>query len=88
MKLPLIRIGLTLAIGSIIASAVRFYVAIGAAAADLNSDLPTNPRGIQDWFFKDFLFKGSIPEILFWTGVAVCIVGMVRLANAPRRART
>lgn len=87
MKVPLVRIGITLALGSIVASVVRFYVAMGAAAADLNGDMPTTREGLRDWFVKDFLFQGSVPELLFWTGTAIAVGGIVVLALAPARAR-
>lgn len=88
MKLPLIRLGITLALGSIIASAVHFYVAIGTSAADLDAPLPTTARPMADWFLKDFLFKGSIPEIMFWMGVALTLLGAIRLAlKSPRPKR-
>jgi hypothetical protein len=87
MKLPLIRIGITLAVGSIVASLVRFYVAMGARAADLDEPMPGTGRGVRDWFVKDFLFQGSVPEILFWTGIAVAALGMVVMAMRPGKAR-
>lgn len=87
MKLPLIRIGITLAFGSIVASLVRFYVAMGARAAELDEPMPDTGRGIRDWFVKDFLFQGSVPEILFWTGVGVAAVGIAAMAMRPSKAR-
>ena len=83
MKLPLIRIGITLAVGSVVASAVQFYLAIATTAGDLDAAMPETKRGMGDWFTKDFLFKGTIPTILFWTGVAIALVGMVVMALRP-----
>lgn len=86
MKIPLIRIGITLAVGSVLASGVRFYLALGAAASDLDSDVPTTPKGVGDWFVKDFLFQGTLPTALFWVGIAIAVVGIVVMALTPSKA--
>ena len=92
MKVPLIRVGITLAVGSVVASAVQFYVAMGAAAADLNATVPTTGRPVGDWFVKDFLFQGTIPTGLFWTGIAIaglgCVVMALGVGGGSRRRAT
>lgn len=87
MKIPLIRVGITLAFGSVVANVVQFYVAMGEQAADLGAEVPATAKGVSDWFVSDFLFKGTMPSLLFWGGVAVAALGIVRMAVAPVRGR-
>ncbi|MCA9287541.1 MAG: hypothetical protein KDA05_03095 [Phycisphaerales bacterium] len=88
MKLPLVRIGITLAVGSVLASLVVFYLAIGEAVGSADAeDPPAGLEGAMGWFVREFLFQGSIPTVLFWLGVAATLVGVVRMAIAPPAAR-
>lgn len=84
MKVPLIRIGITLAVGSVLANLVMFYVALGGAAGSVDeADPPSTLGGALDWFVQDFLFEGSVPTVLFWLGIGVAFVGIGRMALAP-----
>lgn len=89
MKLPLIRIGITLAVGSVLASVVHFYVALGPVAADIHGREPPR-KELVEWFLRDFLFTGKIPSLLFWTGVVIALLGnipmLLRIAGGGRRA--
>ncbi|MEZ6234247.1 MAG: hypothetical protein R3B68_08660 [Phycisphaerales bacterium] len=84
MKVPLVRIGITLAVGSVLASLVMFYLALGTAAGSADSeDPPATFDGAMRWFTREFLFQGSVPTVLFWLGVAVTFAGVVRMVVSP-----
>lgn len=76
---PLIRLGLTIVAGSVLASLVTYYVAAGQQMSDLQGPAPaTAPRDLADHFVKNFLFAGAIPGILFYFGLAFMLLGIFR----------
>jgi hypothetical protein len=79
MRLPWLRLGLLVIIGALFAPVVNFYIGMWAHFANLGAeDLSTEPRDLVDHFTANFLFAGSTPGILFWVGIALCIVGIAR----------
>lgn len=87
-RFPLIRLGLLLVVGAVFASLVRFYIAYGQAAADLTrEDFTEDRREIAGDFAAHFLFSGGVPMALFWLGIVLMGVGIVRNFRAAGRAR-
>lgn len=88
-RIPLIRIGLTVIVGSVLASLIMFYVNLGQSFADQSGpDQSTAPRDLLNHFTKDFLFAGTVPTGIFWFGALIMLVGIVRnfiRPAAPRR---
>lgn len=85
MRIPLIRIGLLVVVGSAFASVMMFWTSAGVAAADINNDSEMtraleSKGALWDHFRNHFLFSGSIPGWLFWIGCAMILVGGLRLA--------
>ena len=86
-RIPLIRIGLTLLIGSVLASLFMFYIGLGASMADMSREAPsTEPGGLLDHFTHHFLFQGTAPTFLFWLGLAIMVLGITRNLRRPRPA--
>jgi hypothetical protein len=87
-RVPLIRIGLTLVAGSMLASLIFFYVSVGQSMADQQGEtVSTQPRDLLNHFTTKFLFAGGIPGILFYAGLAFMVVGIIRNLATPRAAR-
>jgi hypothetical protein len=90
-RLPLIRMGLLLVVGSIFVSVMRFYIGLGESLSSMTGEAPsTQPRDLGRYFTEKFLFEGSIAGVLFWVGLALCVAGAVRNVRgvgrkAPRR---
>jgi hypothetical protein len=78
-RVPFVRLGLLLVVGSVFASLLRWYTALAADAADLNSKAPTERRDIFDHFLNHFLFQGTTATVLFWLGIAVILLGTAAL---------
>ena len=86
-RIPFIRIGLTLVVGSLLASLITFYLSVGAYMSDMQGEaIATRPRDLAQHFTRDFLFAGAIPGIIFYVGVAVMVVGI--LSNFARSDKT
>jgi hypothetical protein len=78
-RIPFIRIGLTLVVGSVLASLITFYIGVGVSMADMQGEtMSTQPRDLLAHFTRDFLFAGAIPGIIFYIGLAVMVLGIVR----------
>lgn len=87
-RVPLFRIGLTLIVGSMLASLIFFYVSVGQTMADPQGEtMSTQPRDLLHHFTTKFLFAGGIPGILFYAGLAFMVVGIIRNLATPRAAR-
>jgi hypothetical protein len=83
--LPLARIGITLVVGAVVASAFQFYIAFAQEASDLSHDPALDRGGLWRHFTNEFLFSGTIPSILFWVGIGIMGVGIARNAMFSRR---
>lgn len=83
-RIPFTRIGLTLVVGSVLASLIMFYIGLGASMADMSHEAPaTEPKDLFQHFTRHFLFQGTGPTFLFWLGIAVMIVGIIRIFTRP-----
>lgn len=79
MRVPLIRLGLTVIVGAVFVSVMNFYLGIGFQMGDLASeDISTEHGDLLVHFRDNFLFAGTIPSIIFWLGIALCIAGIVK----------
>ena len=84
-RFPLTRIGLTLVVGSVLASLFMFYIGLGTSMADMSHEAPsTEARGLIDHFLHHFLFVSVGPGSLFWLGLVIMILGIARNFMAPR----
>lgn len=87
-RIPLIRIGLTIIVGSVFASLIMFYVNLGESFANQSGPDPsTKPRDLLNHFTKDFLFAGTVPTGIFWLGAIIILVGIVRNFARPTSPR-
>jgi len=78
-RFPLFRLGLLIIVGSVAASAFQFYISLGQSMAAMSGDEPAStPRDLLHHFRDHFLFAGTIPGILFWTGVVLMFAGIIR----------
>lgn len=83
-RLPCFRLGLTLVAGSLLASLIYFYLALGESLSSATGpDVSTEPRDLLTHFQRNFLFAGSTPGILFYIGLALMLLGIIR--NLSRR---
>lgn len=87
MRLPLVRVGLLVIVGAAFASLMSFWVAAGEQAGDLSRDTDLTraleSRGaLGTHFVQNFLFAGGWPGVLFYTGVALVVLGALRLLKA------
>jgi hypothetical protein len=88
-RVPLIRIGLTLFAGSILASLISFYIAVGASMADMHGEtMSTESRDLLSHFTSNFLFAGKIPGIIFYSGLALMLFGVIRNFTRARSGGT
>src|SRR5262252_3375544 len=88
MRLPLIRVGLLLIVGAVLASMFTFYIGLGESFASMTGEVPPTERPALWGYFRDhFLFAGTVPGMLFWLGCAVCVVGVVRIRSSRRGRR-
>ena len=84
-RFPLTRMGLLVLVGALACSVFRFYAAFAAEASDLNTrDAVLEPRNLLRHFVNDFLFAGTEATCLFWAGVALLILGIMRNLMGPR----
>lgn len=84
-RFPLVRLGLLLVVGSLMASVFRFYIGLGESLSSMSGDAPsTESRDLARYFLSDFLFAGTAAGLLFWGGIALCIAGSVRRLRAGR----
>jgi len=85
-RLPLFRLGVTLVIGSIFVSVMKFYIGVGESLGRMTGEAPsTQPRDLARYFLSEFLFAGTIAGVLFWVGVALCAAGALRNIRTARR---
>ncbi|MBX3376588.1 MAG: hypothetical protein KF678_06245 [Phycisphaeraceae bacterium] len=83
-RFPLFRLGLTVVAGSLFASLIYFYLALGENLSTVSgSEVSTEPRDLLTHFRRDFLFAGTTPAILFYIGLGILLLGIVR--NFARR---
>lgn len=83
-RIPIIRIGLTVIVGSLLASVVTFYVSIGQTFANQSGpDQSTEPRDLLTHFTKNFLFVGTVPTAIFWLGAFIMLIGIIRNFTRP-----
>jgi hypothetical protein len=79
MMLPLTRLGLLLVVGSLAASTFQYYVAFAHEVSDFGGKEPALDRkSVWEHFARDFLFSGATAGVLFWVGIAVLAVGIIR----------
>lgn len=88
-RLPLIRVGLLLVAGSVLASLVRFYVDMGdRLAGSAPGPVPADRAEVMEQFLADFLLAGTLPGMLFWAGLGVTLLGaLLALYRAATSAR-
>ena len=84
-RFPITRLGLTLIIASIFVSIIRFYVDMGARAADFNADIPDSAGTLAQAFRDTFLFRGYIASLLMYAGCALLLVSFLRNITAVQR---
>lgn len=85
-RIPLFRLGLTLLIGSVFVSVVKFYLGVGEAMGDMSGEAPsTRPRDLARYFVDDFLFAGTVAGVLFWVAIALCLMGALRMFAGGRK---
>jgi hypothetical protein len=77
--IPIIRVGLLIIVGALFASVISFYIGTAQQLADMSGEhLSTEPRDLLNHFTANFLFAGATPGIMFWCGVLLCALGIVR----------
>lgn len=77
-RVPLIRIGLTIVAGSVLASLIYFYISAGQSMADMSGDTSsTQFKDLLTHFTRNLLFAGAIPGILFYSGLAFMVLGII-----------
>jgi hypothetical protein len=85
-RIPLIRLGLTLLIGSVFVSVFKFYIGLGQSLGSMTGEAPsTQPRDMAKYFTNEFLFAGTMAGVLFWVGVALCVAGAMRNFGGVKR---
>lgn len=77
-RFPITRLGLTLIIASVFVSVIRFYVDMGARAADFDAPIPEDATTLAQAFRDTFLFRGYIASLLMYGGCALLFVGFLR----------
>ena len=84
-RVPLFRIGLTLLIGSVAASLIHYYLAMGTGMADMGGGgVSTEPRDLVAHFVRNVLFVGAVPGALFYCGAAFMVLGIIRNLTGTR----
>ena len=83
LSLPLFRLGILVIVGSLAASVVEFYRGVGMQIADMNGpDVATGKHDLWVHFRDHFLFAGGTAGVLFWVGIALCGVGIIRMKSS------
>jgi hypothetical protein len=79
LAFPLTRIGLLVVVGSLAASALQFYVSFAGDVSDLSGrDVALDRKSLWAHFTRDFLFSGGAAGVLFWVGLGVLVLGILR----------
>jgi hypothetical protein len=88
--IPFFRLGMLLIAGAVFVSVFEFYIGFGAVASDMGGReaVPEDRREIARFFMDKFLLKGSVAMVLFWGGIALCAVGIVRRFLRASRMRS
>ena len=74
---PFLRIGLLLIVGAVAVSLFEFYTGFGEMAADMGGReaMPESGEEVFAFFRERFLLLSSLSAILFWSGVALGVLG-------------
>ena len=86
-RLPLFRVGLTLVVGSVVYSMMRFYVNLAAMFDPAAREAPPSERGELARHLMRELFTGTVAGVLLWGGCALMLARvLIGWRRKPRRA--
>jgi hypothetical protein len=75
-RIPIIRIGITIIVGSALISLFKFYIHLGDSfASPSGTEQSTKTPDLVKYFAKDLLIAGTMPTAIFWLGTLITLLG-------------